>query len=96
MNSFNEFKMEILRNPVFETKIAKAVFIGQEIVVFPEDLKPPDSLSDAVKFLFGKGAVAVQDRVNGYGYIRITGATYVLNNVRTIGAEWEYKEVKDD
>lgn len=86
--------MEIFRNPVFETKIFKAVFINQEIMVFPEGLKVPDNLSEVIKFLFGEGAVATQDCVNNHNCIRIVGATYVLNNVRTTGAEWEYKEVK--
>lgn len=86
--------MEMFRNPVFETKIIKAVFINQEIVVFPEDLRVPDNLSEVVKFLFGEGAVVTQDCVNNCNCIRIVGATYVLNNVKTTGAEWEYKEVK--
>lgn len=42
---------KILRSPTFETKIFKAVFLNQEIIVFPR--------------------------------------------IRTINAEWEYKEVKD-
>lgn len=47
--------MEILRNPVFETKINKAVFLNQEIVVFPQG-RMPENLGDAVKFLFGECA----------------------------------------
>lgn len=86
---------KILRNPTFETKIFKAVFLNQEIVVFPNREKVPDNLSEAVKFLFGKGAVVIQDCVNNSVCLRITGANYVLNNARTINAEWEYEEVKD-
>lgn len=48
---------KILRNPTFETKIIKAVFINQDIVVFPwGDLRIPDNLTKVVKFLFGEGA----------------------------------------
>lgn len=86
--------MKIFRNPVFETKIYKAVFTNQEIVVFPQG-KMPINLDEAVKFLFGEGAVATEDCVNNYGCIRITGANYVLNDVKTLNAVWEYKEVKD-
>lgn len=85
---------KILRNPTFETKIFKAVFLNQEIVVFPQG-KMLRNLYEAVKFLFGEGAVVIQDCVNNCPCIRITGASYVLNNARTINAEWEYKEVKD-
>lgn len=86
---------KILRSPIFETKIIKAVFINQDILVFPEMEKAPNNLSEAVKFLFGEGAVATQDCVNNSACIRIVDATYVLNNVKTINADWEYKEVKD-
>lgn len=86
--------MEIFRNPTFETKINKAVFLNQEIVVFPQG-RTPEKLDEAVRFLFGEGAVATQDYVNNQVCIRIIGANYVLNNVKTINAEWEYKEVED-
>lgn len=86
--------MEIFRNPTFETKINKAVFLNQEIVVFPQG-KMPKNLDEAIKFLFGEGAVATQDCVNTCGCIRITGANYVLNNAKTLNADWEHKEVKD-
>ena len=86
-------KMEIFRNPVFEMKINKAWFLNQEIVVFPQGVMPKE-LGKAVRFLFGEGAIATQDCVNTCGCIRITGANYVLNNVKTLNADWEYKEVK--
>lgn len=85
--------MEIFRNPVYETKIAKAVFINQDIVVFPSDLRVPNNLSEVVKFLFGEGATVVYDCVNNHGCVKITGANYVLDNVKTLNAEWTYKEV---
>lgn len=85
--------MEIFRNPVYETKIAKAVFINQDIVVFPSDLRVPNNLSEVVKFLFGEGATVVYDYVNNHNCIKIIGANYVLDNVKTLNAEWTYKEV---
>ena len=85
----------VFRNPIFETKIIKAVFTNQDIVVFPQDVRAPDNLSKVVKFLFGEGAVVTQDYVNNHSCIRITGASYVLDNVKTLNAQWEYKEVKD-
>ena len=86
--------MEIFRKPVFETKINKAVFLNQEIMVFPQG-RTPENLGDAVKFLFGEGAIAIQDCVNNHGCIRITGANYILNNVKTLGADWEWREVEE-
>ena len=86
---------KIVRSPTFETKIIKAVFLNQEIVVFPRREKAPNNLEEVIRFLFGEGAVAIHDCVNNSACIRITGANYVLKDVRTINAEWEYKEVKD-
>ena len=86
---------KIVRSPTFETKINKAVFLNQEIVVFPRKEKVPNNITEVVRFLFGEGAVVMQDCVNNSACVRITGANYVLDNVKTINAEWEYKEVKD-
>lgn len=86
---------KIIRSPTFETKIIRAVFLNQEIVVFPYKEKVPNNFGEVIKFLFGDGAVAIQDVVNHSACIRITDANYVLDNVRTINAEWEFKEVKD-
>ena len=89
--------MEIIRNPVFEMKIIKAVFLNQEIVVFPQgDLRVPDNLADVVRFLFGEGAAVIQDCVNNSACLRIIDADYVLNNVKTICADWECKEVTNE
>ena len=85
---------KLLKNPTFETTIIKAVFTNQEILVFPQG-KMLRNLYEAVKFLFGEGAVATEECVNNCPCIRITGASYVLNNVKTLNAVWEYKEVKD-
>lgn len=80
----------------FETKIIKAIFLNQEIVVFPSKEIVPNNITEVVKFLFGEGAVATQDCINNCSCIRITGATYVLDNAKTLNADWEYKEVEDD
>lgn len=87
---------KILRSPTFETKIIKVVFLNQEIMVFPRKERIPDNFDNVIKFLFGEGAVIRQDRVNNSACIRIVGANYVLNNVKTINADWEYKEVTDE
>ena len=87
---------KIFRNPIFETKIIKAVFINQDIIIFPNRKKLPENLGSVVRFLFGEGAVATLDCVNNYDCIRITGASYVLDNVKTLSAEWEYKEVENE
>lgn len=87
---------KILRCPTFETKIIKAVFLNQEIVVFPHRERVPNYLEDTVKFLFGEGATVEQDCVNNSACVRIVGADYVLNNVKTINAEWECKEVSNE
>lgn len=86
---------KILRSPTFETKILKAVFLNQEIIVFPSEENIPDNIDNVIKFLFGEGAVVTPDCVNNHNCIRIVGATYVLNNVKTLNAEWEFKEVKE-
>lgn len=87
---------KILRSPTFETKIIKAVFLNQEIVVFPDREKTPCNLSEVVKFLFGEGAAVIQDYVNNSACLRIIDANYVLNNVKTRCADWECKEVTNE
>lgn len=89
--------MEIaFHNPTFETKIIKAVFLNQDLVVFPHGEVLPRNFNNVVKFLFGEGATAVQDCINNCGCIRITRASYILDNVRTLNANWTCKEVKED
>ena len=86
---------KIYRNPIFETKIIKAVFVNQDIIIYPNSEKVPDNLDSVIRFLFGEGAVATLDCYNNCNGIRITGATYVLDNVKTLNAVWECKEVED-
>jgi hypothetical protein len=89
-------KKSVFHTPLFETKIIKAIFLNQEIVVFPHKEKVPNNITEVVRFLFGEGAVVMQDFVNNSACVRITNANYVLDNVKTINAEWEYKEVKEE
>lgn len=74
-------------NPILQALINRAVFINQDLVVFPQG-RMPDNLSEVAKFLFDEGTVVTQDRVDDHACIRITGASYVLNNVKTLDAEY--------
>lgn len=84
----------IFRNPMFKTKIIKGVFINQDLVVFPQG-RIPDNLKKVVEFLFGEGVIVKQDCINEHGCIRITGASYVLDNVETLNADWICEEVEE-
>ena len=50
-------------------------------------------LSEVVKFLFGEGAVVTQDCVNNHYCIRISGSSYVLNNSKTLNADFIITEL---
>ena len=84
----------IFRNPTFKIKIIKGVFINQDLVVFPQG-RIPDNLREVIEFLFGKGVIVKQDRINNHGCIRITGASYVLDNVETLNADWICEEIEE-
>ena len=86
--------MNIFRNPTFKTKIIRGVFINQDLVVFPQG-RMPDNLREVIKFLFGEGVIVKQDRISGYSCIRITGASYVLDNVETLNADWICEEIEE-
>ena len=86
--------MNIFRNPTFKTKIIRGVFINQDLEVFPQG-RMPNNLREAVKFLFGEGAIVKQDRINDHGCIRITGASYVLDNVETLNADFICEEIEE-
>ena len=90
-------KEKIFMNPVYETKINRAVFFNQEIVVYPDrDADYPENLVKAIRFLFGKGVRVREDCTNGYPSFTITGANYELRNVSTTCADWTYTEVKNE
>lgn len=84
----------IFRNSTFKTKIIRGVFINQDLVVFPQG-RIPDNLREVIKFLFGEGVIVKQDRINEHGCIRITGASYVLDNVETLNADWICEEIEE-
>ena len=86
--------MNIFRKPTFKTKIIRGVFINQDLVVFPQG-RMPDNFSEAVKFLFGEGAIVRLDCSDDCDYIRITGANYVLDNIETLNADFICEEIEE-
>lgn len=85
---------QVYLNPVFETKINRAVFIDQDIIVYPRNIPMPENITEVIKFLFGEGARLQQDIINDRGCLRIEGASYVLSGVRTLNADWTFQELK--
>lgn len=85
---------KIFRNPTFKTTIIEGVFINQDLTVYPHG-RVPDNLSTVVKFLFGEDARVTLDGFNNHGCIKITNANYVLENVKTLNADWTCEEVKE-
>lgn len=87
---------EIQISPMWKTTIHRAVFVNEEIVVYPNrDIRRlPDDVTTVVKFLFGEGAHIVEDFSEGFPKYIIRGASYVLSNVSTIDAQWSTQEIK--
>lgn len=82
--------------PRFETKINKAVFIHQDLVVYPDrEKRLPDNFINVIKFLFGEGVHIREDVLDVYPSLTIENACYELRNVHTIDADWICQEVKD-
>ena len=96
-----EDRMNIFRNPVFETKIIRGIFLGQDLVVYPSGDSLPRGreafqyMSSVIKYLFGSGAIITKDYINGCNCIRITNANYVLENVKTLNAEWTCRRIEE-
>ena len=87
---------KLVVNPLFKLDIKRATFINQDIVVFPENIRVPDNLNDAVKFLFGKSAEIEWEHTNNNCIlVRIKRANYILNNVTTLQADFLFKECCD-
>lgn len=80
--------MKIVTNPMIETKINKAVFSNQDILIFPNREKAPYNFCEVLKFLFGKTAVATEYCIDNVKYIKITGANFVLKDVKTLNADF--------
>ena len=90
-NSIIEMK---INNPIIEMKINKADFNEQDILVFPNNRRAPENLSSVIKFLFGDAAVATEYYVDNFSFLKITGADYILKDVKTLNADFIVKEVK--
>ena len=82
----------VILNPTIETKINKAVFSKQDILVFPNREKVPNNFCEVVRFLFGNTAVATEYCIDNVKYIKITGANFVLKNVKTLNADFIIQE----
>lgn len=80
--------MKIVTNPIIETTIKNAAFYEQDILVFPRNITITKNLSSVIKFLFGDAAVATEYCVDNFSCIRITGANFVLKNVKTLNADF--------
>lgn len=91
-------KNKLFINSQFETIINRAVFLNEELIVYPQREKYSRdlyyNLTNVVKFLFGEGAYVVEDCTNGYPSFTIKGASFELRNAHTINADWTYQEVK--
>ncbi len=87
---------KVIFSPLYETKINRAVFINQDIIVYPSGTSMPENIINVVKFLFGAGACVKQDSVNGSAALIIKGASYVLSGVKTLNADWTFKEIKQE
>ena len=86
--------MKIVTNPIIEMKIDKAVFNEQDILVLQHNRRMPENLSSVIKFLFGDAAVATEYYVDNFSFLKITGANYILKDVKTLNADFILKEVK--
>lgn len=83
-------------SPLWETIIHRAVFLNQDIIVYSKPENIPDNFDKVVKFLFGEGATVVEDFINGQPSLVIKRASFVLNNARTVDADWTHREVKNE
>lgn len=82
-------------SPLWETTINRAVFLNQDIIVYPNrEGGLPDNFGNVIKFLFGEGATIKEDVVNGYPSFVISGASFELRNAHTVNADWTHREVK--
>ena len=88
--------MKIITNPMFETKIKKAFFFNQDILVFPQKGEVPNNIIEVVKFLFGDYAAVEKDFVYDSDCIRIVNAGYVLKDVKTINADFVITKLQEE
>ena len=99
-NSFNcaykeKEKKAVYISPLWETIINRAVFLNEDIIVYPSREEGlPDNFSNVIKFLFGERVTLKEDVVNGYPSLVIRGANFELRNAHTTNANWTCREVK--
>lgn len=88
-------KQTVYVSPLWETIINKAVFLNEDIIVYPNRERGlPDNFDNVIKFLFGEGTTIKEDVTNGYPSFVIRGASFELRNAHTINADWTYREVE--
>lgn len=88
-------KQTVYLSPLWETIINRAVFLNEDIIVYPNREKGlPDNFGNVIKFLFGEGATIKEDVINGYPSFIIKGASFELRNAHTVNADWVYREVE--
>ena len=88
-------KQKAYISPLWETIINRAVFLNEDIIVYPKREEGlPDNFGKVVKFLFGEGATIKEDIVNGYPSFVISRASFELRNAHTVNADWTYREVE--
>lgn len=80
--------------PLYEIEINKALFVQQEIFVYPLDTPWPDNIAYVLEFLFGRGAYLEHIAINGMPCIIVKNATFILNGAKTLNADWTFREVK--
>ena len=84
-----------LKNSVYETKIHRADFINQNIIVYPKETTLPENIKEVIEFLFGEGACLQAYVVNHRCYIAIKGASFGLREARALNTDWTFKEMKN-
>lgn len=88
-------KQKAYMPPLWETIINRAVFLNEDIIVYPNRERGlSDNFGNVIKFLFGEGATIKEDVINGYPSFVISRASFELRNARTVDADWTYREVK--
>lgn len=88
-------KQTVNISPLWETIINRAVFLNENIIVYPNrEGGLPSNFSAVVKFLFGEGVTIKEDVINGYPSFVLSGASFELRNAHTVNADWTYREVK--
>lgn len=88
---------QLFLTPTHEVSIDNALFLNQDITVYPVDRPWPDNITEVIKFLFGEGAYLRQDAETSarHGLI-IKGASYMLKGAKTLNPAWTLREVRNE